>query len=482
MQGVHAFDPKVKASIDLESFVAEEHFLRRLDRVLDLSFIRELTVACYADGKGRPSIDPEIFFRMQLVAYFNGITKDRRLCEQVRDNLAYRWFCRLSLEDDIPEHSSLTRIRDRLGEEVFEALFRRIVRQCQEKGLVKKDCRVMTDATLIAADASLDSLVHVDPEQAKSETQAQQRCGAFDGRRPRILSNQTHRSCTDPEATLAQKKGTPRQLKYKVHQTIDADSRVILDTEVTTGARHDNQPYLAQLERVRAHYKITIGEATADRGYGSADIIRTLQGQQARTYIPLWSGRVGNSKYLKGELVYEKEHDRFRCPEGKYLIPNPTVTENHKRYVTSSEDCRNCPQASTCPARTRRGSHQRFVLRNVDQDLFEQVQAQMEQATFLERASERMWKCEGLFAESKQNHCLARAKYRGRSKVQIQAYLIAIVQNLKRLLFPIYCWLLAIRWSYSTSTAPALPSNPSRRQPTLKQKSIRTFSTRPVGC
>jgi hypothetical protein len=80
-------------------------------------------------------------------------------------------------------------------------------------------------------------------------------------------------------------------------------------------------------------------------------------------------------------------------------------------------------------------------MRNLDQDLFEQVQAQMEQPTFLERASERMWKCEGLFAESKQNHCLARAKYRGRSKVQIQAYLCAIVQNLKRLLFPIYCWL-----------------------------------------
>ena len=88
--------------------------------------------------QGRPSIDPEVFFRMQLVAYFNGITKDRRLCEEVRYNLAYRWFCRLSLGDDVPDHSSLTRIRDRLGEEVFEAVFRRIVAQCQEKGLVKK--------------------------------------------------------------------------------------------------------------------------------------------------------------------------------------------------------------------------------------------------------------------------------------------------------------------------------------------------------
>src|SRR3954471_17826351 len=307
MQGVQAFEPKAKASIDLEEFVAEDHFLLRIDRVLDLSFVRELTAARYADGKGRPSIDPEVFFRMQLLAYFYGIGKDRRLCEEVRYNLAYRWFCRLSLVDDVPDHSSLTRIRDRLGEEVFEAVFRRIVAQCQQKGLVKDPCRVMTDATLIAADASLNSLVHNDPQQAQKEAEAQrQRRGTIDGQAQRKLSNQTHRSCTDPDATLAQKQGTPRQLKYKVHQTIDADSRIILDTEVTTGGRHDNQPYLEQLDRVGKKYQITIHEAIADRGYGSADIIRALQGQQARTYIPLWSGRVGNSKYLKGELVYEK--------------------------------------------------------------------------------------------------------------------------------------------------------------------------------
>ena len=101
MQGVQAFEPKVKASIDLDSFVAEDHFLRRIDRVLDLSFVRDLTAACYADGKGRPSIDPEVYFRMQLVAYFNGITKDRRLCEEVHDNLAYRWFCRLGLDGEL---------------------------------------------------------------------------------------------------------------------------------------------------------------------------------------------------------------------------------------------------------------------------------------------------------------------------------------------------------------------------------------------
>jgi IS5 family transposase len=241
---------------------------------------------------------------------------------------------------------------------------------------------------------------------------------------------------------LAQKRGSPQQLKYKVHQSAEAESRVILDTHVTTGARHDNQPYLDQLQRIEERHRITIHEVTADRGYGSAHIIRTLQEQGKQTFIPLWSGRVGNSKYLKGSLVYQKDHDRFRCPAGKYLTPTPAITENHKRYVSLSSDCRACAQASTCPARTSGSSPQRFVLRNLDQDLFEEVQTRMRDPAFGEKLSERMWKMEGLFAEAKQNHGLSRARYRGRSKVQIQAYLSAIVQNLKRLVAALWCWLI----------------------------------------
>src|SRR4029077_13465454 len=161
-------------------------------------------------------------------------------------------------------------------------------------------------------------------------------------------------------------------------------------------------------------------------------------------------------------------------PDLTHCVPrviNSSVCANHKRYVSSSEDCRDCPLASTCPAKRRTStSHQRLVKRSLDQDLFEEVLTSMQETTFLERASERMWKCEGLFAEAKQNHCLARAKYRGRPKVQIQAYLCAIVQNLKRLLFPLYCWLLAHRRSHSTSTAPASPSSQSCSQNNGKTK------------
>lgn len=444
MQGKHSFDPRAETVISLESFVPKDHFLRLVDRALDLSFVRELTAPCYADHLGRPSIDPEVYFRMQLVAYLYGIQSERRLCEDLYCNLAYRWFCRLSPTDEVPDHSSFTYIRDRYGEEIFETVFCRIVALCKAKGLVHEECRVMTDATLIAADAATMSMVLKEPAQVQQGKKSPPGSGGPPGiSRQLKVSNDTHQSGTDPDATLARKDRTPLQLKYKVHQTIDAESRVILDTYVTTGAVHDSQPYREQLQRVHERHAIHVREAVADRGYGSAAIIRDLQQQGIETYIPLWSGRVGNSKYLQGDLVYEREYDRFRCPEGKYLTPNLAVSGNQKRYVSSSEDCRHCPQASTCPARTRGQSPQRFVLRSLDQDLFEEVQAKMRDPTFRRKRSERMWKSEGLFAEAKRNHCLARAKYRGRCKVQIQAYLSAIVQNLKRLVTLIYNWLIA---------------------------------------
>jgi hypothetical protein len=194
-----------------------------------------------------------------------------------------------------------------------------------------------------------------------------------------------------------------------------------------------------------------------------------LTEQGKRTFIPLWSGRVGNSKYLTSGLVYEKEHDRFRCPEGKYLNPNPANYENHKRYVSSSADCQVCPQSSTCPARTRGSSPQRFFLRSLDQDLFEEVLTRIRDPVFRQKLSERMWKIEGLFAEAKQNHGLSRARNRGRAKVQIQAYLSATAQDLKRLV-KAFLWWLVVWLSHGRNNLTQLA------QPT----NMRTFSTRPT--
>jgi transposase len=105
MQGLHVFDPRSVVTVDLESLVHQDHLLRKINRILGTAFIRELTAACYASGVGRPSIDPEVFFRMLLVAYLYGIKSDRQLCEEIHHNFAYRWFCRLALDEKVPDHS-----------------------------------------------------------------------------------------------------------------------------------------------------------------------------------------------------------------------------------------------------------------------------------------------------------------------------------------------------------------------------------------
>src|ERR1700678_3401288 len=142
----------------MEELIPKRHLLRRIDSVLDFGFVREATRELYCRDNGRPSIDPELFVRICLITYLYNIPSDRQVCEEIQYNLAYRWFCRLSLEDQVPDHSSLTRIRDRLGEKIFKEIFDHIVRLCIEKGIVKGD-KVMMDGSLIKADAALSSLV-----------------------------------------------------------------------------------------------------------------------------------------------------------------------------------------------------------------------------------------------------------------------------------------------------------------------------------
>src|SRR5205823_7477530 len=143
--------------ISLESFVPKDYHYRHLHRVLDLSFVRDLAADCYATG-GRPSIDPEVFFRLQLLMFFSGIRSERQLMEQVSYNLAMRWYAGYNLDEPLPDHSTLSRIRARLGLTIFRRFFETIVEQCIRAGLVWGE-EVIFDATKVRANASLDSLI-----------------------------------------------------------------------------------------------------------------------------------------------------------------------------------------------------------------------------------------------------------------------------------------------------------------------------------
>ena len=135
MQGLQRLKQPMFVTIDLNRFIPKTHRLRKIHHSLDLSFLREMTRDFYSRKEGRPSIDPVLFFRMMLVKHLNGISSDRQLCDEIHVNLAYRWFCRLSIEDRVPDHSSLSRTRDRLGEDVFMKAFENVVAQCRKAGL-----------------------------------------------------------------------------------------------------------------------------------------------------------------------------------------------------------------------------------------------------------------------------------------------------------------------------------------------------------
>lgn len=426
MQGKINRQPKLFSVVNLEEFVPKDHELRRFERVLDLNFIHEYTEKFYCKNNGRPSVDPELFMRMMLLSHIYGLSSDRALCQEIHCNLAYRWFCGINLEDEVPNHSSLTRIRDRLGEETFKFLFEKIIEQCQKNGLVSGK-RLMADGTLINANASLYSMVKMGEEDKIENSDSHHRKTKWIlGEK---ISNKTHTSATDPDSSLAGKMGNKMQLRYKDHRIIDADSRVILDTHITDGAQMEGKVFVDRLKKTEENLEIKADEIIADRGYGYGENLKTLIDEKRDIFIPTFHRDVGDG--LQG-FAFDKNNNHFICQNGKVLTPQKTM-KTTTRYRTEKNACVNCPYQDQCKATQRKGYNNRIIVVS-EYHLYQGMIRNKEKTDdFKSRMRERMWKVEGLFAEGKGNHGLKRAKYRGRAKMQIQAYIIACVQNLKRL-------------------------------------------------
>ncbi len=243
--------------ISLDASVPKDHFYRYLHRMLDLSFVRDLAADCYARG-GRPSIDPEVFFRLQLLMFFAGIRSERQLMEQIGYNLAMRWYAGYNLDEPLPDHSSLSKIRSRLGLPVFRRFFAVIVEQCARAGLVWGE-ELIFDATNTAqrapgANASMDSLRPVlrlvvdDHLTALAETDGPGEAPRWDlldecrldPERPQTSKggrkSDFRLSPTDPDAALMKPRGERACLGYHDHCVVDGGkARIILHALVTPG-------------------------------------------------------------------------------------------------------------------------------------------------------------------------------------------------------------------------------------------------------
>lgn len=426
----------------LGDLIPDDHILKRIDRILDLSWLREEVRDLYCEINGRPSIDPEAAVRLMLAGLFQNITKDRQLMREAQVNLAIRWFAGYRLHEKIPDHSALTKIRGRWGEERFRSIFDRTVGQCAEAGLVSGET-VHIDATLIRADVSWESLVerHVDRVIEENVGQEQDTNGEDeDDRRgrsssPSVLSR-TNRpkkiSTTDPEATLATAhKFSRMEPCYKQHTAVDDERGVIVDVHVTTGEMSEGKQLLEQIERIEHRTGRHMETATADAAYAHGSNYGAMESRGTEAIVPPQASSAKQKTIPLSQFRYDEKNRVVRCPAGK-IMEHPARTAKGWMYHARTSDCQACALRSRCLPPTAR----RRMVQIVDH-YPSLLRARRRHA----RKDER-WRIlyrrhrsivEGVHGESKTQHGLHRAARRRRWNVAIQCYLTATVINLKRL-------------------------------------------------
>jgi transposase len=314
----------------IEDHVPQDHMLRAIDRFVDLSGIRRHLAPFYS-STGRPSVDPELMIRMLLVGYKMGIRSERRLCEEVHLNLAYRWFCRLDLTDPVPDHSTFSknrhgRFRD---SDLLRHLFETVVARCIEEGLASGQ-RFAADASLIQADANRqnsspqadwapEKIAHENAPRAVREYLATLDDAAFCVASPVKPKFTSH---SDPASQWTGARGGPAYFAYSTNYLIDTDNGVILDVEATRSIRQAEVGAVrTMVDRVSDTFDLKPERLIADTAYGTGEMLDWLDRQRGiAPHIPVIdkSGRKDGT-FERADFTYDAENDAYICPCGKEL-------------------------------------------------------------------------------------------------------------------------------------------------------------------
>ena len=423
----------------LGDLVPEDHPLRQIDRVLDLSWLREEVRDLYCLDNGRPSLDPEVAMRLEIAGVVEGLTKSRALMRQAQVNVAIRWFVGYRLHESLPDHSSLSVTRRRWGRVRFRQLLERTIRQCLDAGLVGGKT-LHVDATLIRADVSWDSLIRQHVEEASADADTD---GGPDGDdpqpkhkgRPTSKPPRTKRvSRTDPEATMAtSSREFHLQPTYKQHTAVDDKAGIIVDAEVTTGEVSEGKELCDVIDRVEAVLDTQIETVTADAGYAHGANYAALEEREITSVIPPPRPSRRRSQTIPSQrFKYDAKADVVRCPRKRTLHPS-TKTEHGRSYRAKRKDCKSCPLAGRCLSKT---ATVRTVHIGHGYEALLRARREHQRGWSEEKRdlyTRHRWQVEGVHGESKAVHGLHRAARRGTANVQIQSYLTAAVINLKRL-------------------------------------------------
>ena len=427
----------------LERHVPSSHMLRKIDWFVDLSDIRAHLEPHYSEV-GRPSIDPELMIRMLLVGYCYGIRSERRLCDEVHLNLAYRWFCRLGLDGDVPDHSTFSKNRHgRFREsDLLRRLFETVVARCMAEGLVGGEAFAV-DGSNVVADARRQRGVaqtgDLDPtsNRAVKEYLAVLDDAAFGGATP---VEPKFVSPTDPAARWTAASGGPAVYAYADNYLIDLKHAVIMDVEATTAVRQaEVTAAKTMIDRTADTFEVSPSRLAADTGYGSAEMLGWLVDERAiEPHIPVFDkSERTDGTFSRADFVYDQEGDLYICPTGKQLrkhrrpfaVPRSGVTkDNTVLYRASQRDCGACAlKAKCCP-----NTPARKVPRSIHEAARDKARAIAQTEAYLVSRRQRK-KVEMLFAHLKRILGLDRLRLRGPCGARDEFLLAATAQNLRKL-------------------------------------------------
>jgi transposase len=431
-------------TFSLEDHVPANHLLRSIDRFVELEGLRAHLAPFYS-AMGRPSIDPELLIRMLLVGYCFGIRSERRLCEEVHLNLAYRWFCRLGLDGAVPDHSTFSKNRhgrfresDRLRQ-----LFDTVLRRCMSEGLVGGE-GFAVDASLIKAEANRERSVPGDPglppeasSRAIDEYLAVLDDAAFGGATP---VTPKFISPVDPAARWTAANKGPAFFAYATNYLIDLKHAVIVDVEASTAVRPaELTAARTMIERVQDKHDLHPDRLAADTAYGSAEMLEWLVNDRGiAPHIPIIdkSGRTDGT-YSRADFSYDRAADLYRCPGDKELkqyrrafrADHPdTPPDDTYRYRASKIDCDACAlKPKCCP-----NGPARKVTRSIHEDARDVARDIARTDAYVTSRRERK-KVEMLFAHLKRILRLDRLRLRGPCGARDEFLLAATAQNLRKM-------------------------------------------------
>lgn len=389
MQGKKELKQKLLYQLSISDLVPEQNYYRRIDRELELQFIYRVTKKYYG-REGQDSIDPVVFFKILLVGYLNNIGSDRRLIEFCSDSLAIRLFLRYDIDEQLPWHSTISRTRKLLGEEVFLELFRQMLSLCISNGMVRGK-RQAVDSAFIKANASLYSLKekeiledaefyaeelndNSDHKVSKSRKKSVEehlnwKKEAYKGMpghrtkrevrtdglgktvRSKFLSNHTHYSPTDPDVKIAVKPGKASQMNYYGQLAVDDAKHVITGACADFADQRDSQcveKLVGQAHENLKEHDMELEQVLADAGYSSGEALKYLESKNIDAWIP----NFGLYKPDREGFTYDKENYRYVCALGKNLefkkIGKSPKGDKFRLYRSSRKDCKECPLRSSC--------------------------------------------------------------------------------------------------------------------------------------